>query len=612
MMKVLGLTSQQEVYIGSSDRNFRISEFLVVEDRVHGDILGEVVEAKTYNRYLPLDFSGDFIDDDVLKSLSGLGFDVDEDTIFVARLRFFKEAMYPILTGSNVRLPDFEEVKKILLKTDPAKGLVLGVVKNTDDLYKQAEDKYKNLVKIFDDENIKKQNDLPYVFDYKGLHEYPHIGVFGGSGSGKSFGLRVLLEEIMKKKLPTVVLDPHFEMDFEDTTEDEISFDGLFKKLQIGNNVGIDFKTINSYDFKVLVGAIAPITESMENVVDLVFQNFMTEQSLSTLLGDLIEGLALGGEEAIKKKLNEEGLGAEEQQNWLRRLKVFNKYGKSLNINSVKGVMWRFNALRREGVFNNGIELLQEELKSGRVCVIQGSLRTIQVFSTYLLTTLYKKRRAYKDAQFRGEAEDFFPPFFIVTDEAHNFAPKGYESPSGRIIKEIAQEGRKYGVFLVLATQRPTLLNETVTAQLNSKFIFRTVRASDIDTIREETDLSSDEAKRLPYLSSGDVFISSSQLGRTSFVRIRAASTKSPHKDNPFDELEERLSQSNEEFYKIFKQYLPFNELRDGLMVAQRLSRGEETYSQEEILVKVKSLYEAGYIDKEENPIFGTSYKELD
>ncbi|KXO14790.1 hypothetical protein HMPREF3189_01513 [Clostridiales bacterium KA00134] len=612
MMKVLGLTSQQEVYIGSSDRNFRISEFLVVEDRVHGDILGEVVEAKTYNRYLPLDFSGDFIDDDVLKSLSGLGFDVDEDTIFVARLRFFKEAMYPILTGSNVRLPDFEEVKKILLKTDPEKGLVLGVVKNTDDLYKQAEDKYKNLVKIFDDENIKKQNDLPYVFDYKGLHEYPHIGVFGGSGSGKSFGLRVLLEEIMKKKLPTVVLDPHFEMDFEDTTEDEISFDGLFKKLQIGNNVGIDFKTINSYDFKVLVGAIAPITESMENVVDLVFQNFMTEQSLSTLLGDLIEGLALGGEEAIKKKLNEEGLGAEEQQNWLRRLKVFNKYGKSLNINSVKGVMWRFNALRREGVFNNGIELLQEELKAGRVCVIQGSLRTIQVFSTYLLTTLYKKRRAYKDAQFRGEAEDFFPPFFIVTDEAHNFAPKGYESPSGRIIKEIAQEGRKYGVFLVLATQRPTLLNETVTAQLNSKFIFRTVRASDIDTIREETDLSSDEAKRLPYLSSGDVFISSSQLGRTSFVRIRAASTKSPHKDNPFDELEERLSQSNEEFYKIFKQYLPFNELRDGLMVAQRLSRGEETYSQEEILVKVKSLYEAGYIDKEENPIFGTSYKELD
>lgn len=612
MMKVLGLTSQQEVYIGSSDRNFRISEFLVVEDRVHGDILGEVVEAKTYNRYLPLDFSGDFIDDDVLKSLSGLGFDVDEDTIFVARLRFFKEAMYPILTGSNVRLPDFEEVKKILLKTDPERGLVLGVVKNTDDLYKQAEDKYKNLVKIFDDENIRKQNDLPYVFDYKGLHEYPHIGVFGGSGSGKSFGLRVLLEEIMKKKLPTVVLDPHFEMDFEDTTEDETSFDGLFKKLQIGNNVGIDFKTINSYDFKVLVGAIAPITESMENVVDLVFQNFMTEQSLSTLLEDLIEGLALGGEEAIKKKLNEEGLGAEEQQNWLRRLKVFNKYGKSLNINSVKGVMWRFNALRREGVFNNGIELLQEELKAGRVCVIQGSLRTIQVFSTYLLTTLYKKRRAYKDAQFRGETEDFFPPFFIVTDEAHNFAPKGYESPSGRIIKEIAQEGRKYGVFLVLATQRPTLLNETVTAQLNSKFIFRTVRASDIDTIREETDLSSDEAKRLPYLSSGDVFISSSQLGRTSFVRIRAASTKSPHKDNPFDELEERLSQSNEEFYKIFKQYLPFNELRDGLMVAQRLSRGEETYSQEEILVKVKSLYEAGYIDKEENPIFGTSYKELD
>ena len=48
-MKVLGITTPQEVFVGSRERNFRINEFLIIEDKVHGDILGEVVEAKTYN-----------------------------------------------------------------------------------------------------------------------------------------------------------------------------------------------------------------------------------------------------------------------------------------------------------------------------------------------------------------------------------------------------------------------------------------------------------------------------------------------------------------------------------------------------------------------------------
>lgn len=606
-MKVLGITTPQEVFVGSRERNFRINEFLIIEDKAHGEILGEVVEAKTYNRYLPLDLGGDFVDDDVLKSLSHLGFNVDEDTIYIARVRFFKESMYPVLTGSDVRVPKFSEVKNILLKTAPKDGLVLGVIKNTDDMYRDAEPEYKDLVKIFDEE-ILDQKDLPYVLDYRSLHEYPHIGVFGGSGSGKSFGLRVLLEEIMDKNLPTVVLDPHYEMDFSQKSEVGKSFENKFKVMQIGDNVGIEFKTINSYDFKVLLGAIAPITESMENVVDMLFKRGLTEISLTTLLEDLIEGLTLGSEDRIAAKF-EASDDYEEKETWKRRLTVFTRYGKSVNINSVKGVMWRFNALRREGVFNNSIEGLVEELKQGRTVVIQGSLRTIQVFTTYLLTTLYKERREYKDSQFRGEKSEFFPPFIIVTDEAHNFAPKGFESPSGRIIKEISQEGRKYGVFLILATQRPTLLNETVTAQLNTKFIFRTVRASDIDTIREETDISSDEAKRLPYLASGDVFISSSQLGRTSFVRIRAASTKSKHKDNPFDELKQNFSATNEEFFNLIKEYLPYNPETHGIIVAQKISEGDKIFTPEEIESKLKSLAEEGYVTVEENPIFGKTYR---
>src|SRR5699024_11085392 len=157
---------------------------------------------------------------------------------------------------------------------------------------------------------------------------------------------------------------------------------------------------------------------------------------------------------------------------------------------SVRGIFWRLKRLENEGIFSNDIHEIEEGLKMGKLIVIQGSTRMLQVFSTYLLNNLYHRRRDFKDAEYKHTTADYSPPFIIVTDEAHNFAPKGYDSPSKSILKEISQEGRKYGVFLILATQRPTLLDETITAQLNNKLIFRTVRASDIQTIKEETDLN--------------------------------------------------------------------------------------------------------------------------
>ena len=49
-MKVVGITTQQEFYVGSKDRNFRINEFLLIEDPYQSHLIGEVVEARTFNR----------------------------------------------------------------------------------------------------------------------------------------------------------------------------------------------------------------------------------------------------------------------------------------------------------------------------------------------------------------------------------------------------------------------------------------------------------------------------------------------------------------------------------------------------------------------------------
>ncbi|NMW84293.1 ATP-binding protein [Peptoniphilus sp. AGMB00490] len=601
-MKVLGVTTTREVYIGSKEKNFRNNEFLIVEDPVQGDIIGEVVDSKTFNRFIPLDIGGDFVDNDVLSSLDSMGYDVGEETVYVAKLRFFEELLYPPLTGSDLRTPEFYEIKNLLIDTVPNNSLILGSIKNTDNIAKGMDDVYKNLFSTFENKEYLKQRELPYLFDYKSMHQYPHIGVFGGSGSGKSFGLRVILEELMEIGVPAIVMDPHYEMDFSNNSEiSNKNYSDKFKCLEIGLQTGIKFQELQKRDLKNLLNAASPLTDSMKNVIDIMLTKGSSFESFKNKLDMLLEGQEIGSKDKILSEI-----AAEPDITRKNRLEevldIYERYDKTCNSMSVRGVLWRLINLQNEGIFSHNIDELLDLLKRRKLVVLQGSTRIINVFSTYLLAKLYYLRKEYRDELYRNNVKaDYFPPFVIITDEAHNFAPKGFDTPSKSILREISQEGRKYGVFLILATQRPTLLDETITAQLNTKLIFRTVRASDIDTIKEETDLSIDETKRLPYLSSGDVFISSAKKGRTSFVRIRAANTVSPHTENPFDELESYENETFEKFFNDIKDLLPIDATSLNIALVNYNKKSGENLSYDEFKNRLDELYKRDFIKKEDN-----------
>lgn len=601
-MKVLGVTTTREVYIGSKEKNFRNNEFLIVEDPVQGDIIGEVVDSKTFNRFIPLDIGGDFIDSDVLSSLGSMGYDVGDETVYVAKLRFFEELLYPPLTGSDLRAPEFNEIKNLLIDTKPNNSLILGSIKNTDNIAENMDDIYKNLFSTFENNEYLKQRELPYLFDYKSMHQYPHIGVFGGSGSGKSFGLRVVLEELMEMGVPAIVMDPHYEMDFSNNSEiSDKNYSDKFKCIEIGLHTGIKFQELQKRDLKNLLNAASPLTDSMKNVIDVMLAKGSSYESFKNKLDMLLEGQEIGSRDKIIAEIAAEP-DISKKNRLEEVLDVYERYDKTCNSMSVRGVLWRLINLQNEGIFSHNIEELLDLLKRRKLVVLQGSTRMINVFSTYLLAKLYYLRKEYRDELYRNNAKvDYFPPFVIITDEAHNFAPKGFDTPSKSILREISQEGRKYGVFLILATQRPTLLDETITAQLNTKLIFRTVRASDIDTIKEETDLSIDETKRLPYLSSGDVFISSAKKGRTSFVRIRAANTVSPHTENPFDELEGHENEEYEKFFMDIKDLLPIDASNLSQVLMNYNKKSGENLSYDDLKNKLDELCKRDFIEKEDN-----------
>ena len=95
----------------------------------------------------------------------------------------------------------------------------------------------------------------------------------------------------------------------------------------------------------------------------------------------------------------------------------------------------------------------------------------------------------------------------FVLEEAHNFAPeKGSkkENLSLRITQKIASEGRKFGVGLLVVTQRPAYVAKDVLAQCNTQAIFRLINNQDLGSIQETVEgISKEELIRLPHYQQG-------------------------------------------------------------------------------------------------------------
>lgn len=567
----------------------------------------EVVEANTYNRYIPLNIGGDFVDSSVIEALQAIGYIVDDETIYIAKCRLMNEAQYPIETGSEVREPEFHEIKKYLINANRENGLLMGSIKNTDKLYQGMDLELKNLYHMQNDE-LEPQGDVPFLFNLFEMNQYPHIGVFGGSGSGKSYGLRVILEELMKRRIPTIIFDPHYEMEFEknkDNPSAEVEYKDRYSAYRVGIDVGINFKELNSGELKKLLDAAGGMTDAMNATIDILFRQNdsgkkgMDIYAFEAKLNDLIEMKAKGSREKIEAMLTDGG--PEQQQKAMRLLELYDDYNNQTNESTLRGIFWRLRRNINDGVFSKDSVPVIETLKLGNTAVIQGSSRILEVYCSYIGSRLYSMRRKYKDG-----SPDYFPPFLLVTDEAHNFSPKGYDKAPKAVIKEIAQEGRKYGVFLILATQRPTLLDETITAQLNSKFIFRTVRSTDIQTIREETDITGEEAKRLPYLKTGDLFASVASIGRTISARVRAAETLKPNVENPFDELKYRVDEDDNKLLDLLETYYPIGE-SDFIKILSDLEKNNIRMTADTFKTKLGSLVNKGYLNIEES-IFGNKY----
>lgn len=100
-------------------------------------------------------------------------------------------------------------------------------------------------------------------------------------------------------------------------------------------------------------------------------------------------------------------------------------------------------------------------------------------------------------------------PLLIVLEEAHNYLKSGENSISSRAVQSIAKEGRKYGVGLLLVTQRPSELDETVLSQCGTVVALRMNNSKDRSHIRSAIqDELHTMVDLLPSLRTGEAIIS--------------------------------------------------------------------------------------------------------
>ncbi len=333
-----------------------------------------------------------------------------------------------------------------------------------------------------------------------------HFFICGTTGSGKSYAMGVLAEELIKQGLPVVFID----------TQDEYA--ALAEKL--GGSVVVPGK-----NFSIRISAL---TES--ELIDLLPQA-MKESSLQC---DIV-GKAFANLEADMRSRGTGGFTLDdlisETENVAPQLCA--KPGDVPRVQDT--VKRRTRTLESYQIFGSGISDWAS-LMVPCLAIRCQSLRTIQLQSvaTAVLRELQNLRLANK-----------VPPYVAVVDEAHLFVPEGQESACKQIIREGVRIGRHHGICMVLLTQSPVDIDKRTIRQCNTRMVFA-LEPDQLDAIRGvKADASEEMLRALPKLPRGHCILSgtyeSMKHAVTMHVRERETKDSEGGQSPPvFDEMSQR------------------------------------------------------------------------
>ena len=178
-----------------------------------------------------------------------------------------------------------------------------------------------------------------------------------------------------------------------------------------------------------------------------------------------------------------------------------------------------------------GIEKQEDNaIKKKQVIIIDlnsANDETVEVISCVISRLIFEKLKTAKNRnQF---------PINLVLEEAHRYISTESGKIFGdanRIFERIAKEGRKYGMFLLVSSQRPSELSRTVLSQCSNFIVHRIQNPEDLSHIRQITPhISETILKRLPSIPTQHALIFGHSVNLPTTFKVNEANPK-PKSDN--------------------------------------------------------------------------------
>ena len=177
---------------------------------------------------------------------------------------------------------------------------------------------------------------------------------------------------------------------------------------------------------------------------------------------------------------------------------------------------------------DTGISLNKD--KTNQITIVDVSQLPFEVLET--VTALLGRLIIEFVSHFLPEQRGQFP-IVIVLEEAQNYIAEKTESVAKTVFERIAREGRKYGISLIVCSQRPSELSKTVLSQCNSFIIHRLQNPEDQKYIKGlVSSANADILDQLPIIPQQHAIITGDCVRTPIQVRIDDVNP-TPNSHNP-------------------------------------------------------------------------------
>ncbi|MHA1339611.1 MAG: ATP-binding protein [Promethearchaeota archaeon] len=351
-----------------------------------------------------------------------------------------------------------------------------------------------------------------------------HMAILAATGSGKSYTVGVLLEEMMKpkNKAAVLVIDPHAEyntlkqIEVLSEFEDSKGYKPIVKILD-SQNIHIKLSTLN---FNELLAIMKNVSDRMRLFFRVAY-NDAKKKNPNFTLADLENNL-----ENMRKTDGKDST-------------------------TIQAVKWRLTEFLKNREIIDEVKhiYLREILKPGQLTIMNVSDMikddqqiAVSVFLRRILNSRISitQEKIGKKSNLKDEDRLDYP-VFIVLEEGHRFAPAREESWSKNVLKTILSEGRKFGIGICIVSQRPSKLDSDILSQCLSQIILKIKSPADQKNIRDSLEsVSEDIIEELPGLTMGQAVIAGECINTPVLINIRNRLTK--HGGQSLNSVEEWLN----------------------------------------------------------------------